>query len=173
MQRTINLPPIYITTGHNAVPIITPYPPQDGAFTVITSPLGTANYISMTPNKNIFLPGHAGCRNKPFNEIVFTQLAKEIHNKCAVVCQPFSYGKHLDSILGFLKICSNATENRCYKKVLLSIAEGINEKPCTKLQYEVDTAEIRAVEGENGKLLDISHSNLRCEGKGNEFMWTS
>ena len=124
--------------------------------TVVKFPLGMASFISITPQKYIFLPGHEGCRNKPLNEMVFVKLAKEITNKCTAICQPFSYGRYLNSKLGYLKLCTNASENKCFQNVVHSIIGSIDDKkPCTKLNYEVDISQMRTMD-HNGQLSAIS-----------------
>ena len=76
--------------------------------------------------------------------MVFVKLEKEIRDKCTVICQPFSYGRYLNSKLGYLKLCTNATENKCFLNVLHSIIENIDDKkPCTKLNYEVEISQMK------------------------------
>ena len=143
---------IILATENNSVQI-SPDLPQDGEITLVKSALGMASYVFTKPQKHIFLQGQEGCRNQPFNEIIMEKLADEIKNECPKACQPYSFGKHLDNILGNLESCGNQTETECFQQLLRNYDAGNVKKACTKIHYVVDDSKVKAKKGPNGQFL--------------------
>ena len=102
--------------------------------------IGERARIFLKPEKYIFQERHEMCRNQPFNDILYRNMAKQIKQKCNMPCRhpnywQCSYVKYIDD----LPICKNYTEGQCFIEVRDQEKNTIPFKPCTKLQYKVET----------------------------------
>ena len=76
-----------------------------------------------------------GCRDQPFNELLFHKISDEIKN-CTRPCRiKDNYGHKLNSILSHLPICKDEFEKSCFLSVAKRAHQGIHSTPCTRLEY--------------------------------------
>ena len=116
----------------------------DGEALIYSVPKGLGVTTSLRPEKIQYLEDISGCRTKPYNEILFSEVSdmdlknsqKKLEN-CSKVCRPGQnyYGKNLEKIIAKFPICTNKSDENCFYKLIEKAREKIIVQPCTKVQY--------------------------------------
>ena len=102
--------------------------------------IGERARIFVKPEKYMFQEGHEMCRDKPFNDILYRNIARQIALKCNTPCRHPNYWKcSYVKFIADLPICKNHTESQCFIEVRDQEKKNIPLKPCTKLQYKLET----------------------------------
>ena len=96
--------------------------------------------VFLKPEKYLFQEDREICRHKPFNDILYRNIANLISQKCNKLCRLPNYWQcgYL-MYLSDLPVCKNHTESQCFIDVRDQEKKNIPNKPCTKLQYKTET----------------------------------
>ena len=93
--------------------------------------------LTMVQEKYTYLKELEECREKPFNELLFNEIAGADFSNCSKPCRRnWLYGESLNKIIAHLPACENTEEEKCFEDVLQRVRKNIVDKPCTKLQYK-------------------------------------
>ena len=108
----------------------------DGEPTTFSDLLGMTYQVLTTTKKFTYIEENKNCRNKAFNDILFTKLSEHDFNDCASKCRSnISFGKFLNHYISHLPFCKTAKEETCFLDTIARIRDGIVQKPCTKVDY--------------------------------------
>jgi len=109
----------------------------DGEGDSYTTGLGQMTILTMVQEKYTYLKELEDCREKPFNELLFNEIAGADFSNCSKPCRRnWLYGESLNKIIAHLPACENTEEEKCFEDVLQRVRKNIVDKPCTKLQYK-------------------------------------
>ena len=113
---------------------------QDGDIHYIASRLSHQVTIRVIPVKYIFSEVIENCRTVPYHQMELNAIMRNIHTNCTRPCIPQDYWicKNGIKVNESLPTC-NTTDVDCFWKAQESLSEAIIQKPCTKLQYEIET----------------------------------
>ena len=130
---------------------------NDGKIQIYGGKLGYLVVVTIAPQKIISMNGVNGiCRNRPFNELFFEEISREVSKECQSPCSSveakFNFGHKLNKILSHLPECKSEEEFACFKSVARKAHQNTTLKPCTKLQYEAETQAVK-----NGQLNEVTY----------------
>ena len=116
-----------ISSENNSVPASSCH--RDGNVEEIFSRLGFAMHVrEIRPEKTILDRDVQKCRPTPFNEMLYSQVSKEILS-CIHHCKlNISNGQRLDSFKETLPNCSGKTADTCYQRALNKARKAIDRK---------------------------------------------
>ena len=99
--------------------------------------LGQQILVTFQVEKIKYLIDVEPCRDKPFNEVMFSKISMANFSNCSKLCrQNISYGEILDKIINPLPICAKVEEEKCFDDIAMEIRENMVDKPCTKVQFK-------------------------------------
>ena len=108
----------------------------DGEPTTFADLLGMTYQVLTTTKKFTYIKENENCRDKAFNEILFSKLSEHGLNDCGTKCRSkISFGKLLNHYISHLPFCKTAIEETCFLDTMARIRDGIVQKPCTKVDY--------------------------------------
>ena len=65
--------------------------PYDGDVDRVFAKPGELKKVILAPNKHVFIPNGATCREKPYNDIIVENIYKRMMIECTKTCKPCSY----------------------------------------------------------------------------------
>ena len=83
--------------------------------------------------KTLYTEDNEECRQKPFNEILFENISRQIPQHCEKPCR-CNFGKFLNGFMKDIPFCKNGFDV-CFRNVSYGVLQKIVQKPCTKVQY--------------------------------------
>ena len=99
--------------------------------------LGQQIIVTFQVEKIKYLIDIEPCRDKPFNEVMFSKILMANSSNCSRLCrQNIGYGEILDKIINPLPICAKVEEEKCFDDVAMEIRENMVDKPFTKVQFK-------------------------------------
>ena len=113
---------------------------HDGYEKDIFATFGETLTVMIEPQKYVYNQNRAICRSEPYNELLYKKISEVISRNCSNPCRLSNYW-HCEPMMkhiGHLPICQDKTETKCFTQVKDKAANGIELKPCTKLQYKYD-----------------------------------
>ena len=147
LEKKIKEVGIYLSTENNSIAATGQF--RDGVTEELHFKIGLAVHINeISPEKIVLDPALQDCRPKPYIEMLFDKISKEIMT-CAKPCQPFSYGKHLNKVLGELPFCQNSLELKCFNNLSKTYDKLSLKTPCTTLQYMYQHVSTKYEENDN------------------------
>ena len=119
----------------------------DGAVESATIDFGSHLYMTLHPEKYIYHQDNVECRKNSYLEEITTIVEKELFSKCNQPCRPDSdqmwascWGLSLSEEIRRLPLCKEKNDIKCYIDVVHKAKEKVEEQPCTKLQYKINTS---------------------------------
>ena len=108
----------------------------DGEPTTFADILGMTYQVLTTTKKFTYIKENENCRDKAFNDVLFSKLSEYGLNDCATKCRSnISFGKSLNHYINHLPFCKTPKEEICFLDTMARIRDGIVQKPCTKVDY--------------------------------------
>ena len=127
----------------------------DGAVEIAVVDIGSHLSITIHPEKYIYHEDKIVCRKNSYLEEIIAIVEKEIISICKKPCRPDSdqmwascWGLYLSEEISQLPLCKAKDDVKCFIDVVNKAKEKVEEQPCTKLQYRIDTASWKETENE-------------------------
>ena len=127
----------------------------DGAVKIAMIEIGRHMSMTIHPEKYIYNQDGIGCRKKSYLVEITAIVERQLAIKCDKPCRPdweqmwaSCWGLYLSEEIGHLPLCKSKKDIKCFIDLVNKAKEKIEEQPCTKLQYKIDTSSWNGQENE-------------------------